>query len=134
MVFSSSTFLLLFLPVSVALYFLMPGRAAKNGWLFAVSLVFYAWGEPVYIWLMLVSVLVNWLFGIALAQARRAANACCPYSTCSSTWRFWAFSSTRASWPATSTPCSAPRWCPTLSCRFPSASMTAAAALPGFFD
>ena len=68
MVFSSSTFLLFFLPISVVLYFLMPGRAAKNVWLFAVSLVFYAWGEPVYIWLMLVSVLVNWLFGIALGQ------------------------------------------------------------------
>lgn len=68
MVFSSSTFLLFFLPVSVVLYFLMPGRAAKNVWLFVVSLVFYAWGEPVYIWLMLVSVLVNWLFGIALGQ------------------------------------------------------------------
>lgn len=68
MVFSSSTFLLFFLPISVVLYFLMPGRAAKNVWLFAVSLVFYAWGEPVYIWLMLVSVLVNWLFGIALGR------------------------------------------------------------------
>ena len=81
MVFSSATFLLLFLPLSVVLYYLMPGRAAKNGWLFAVSLVFYAWGEPVYIWLMLVSVVGNWLFGIALGSAgsrgrRRALLVC----------------------------------------------------------
>lgn len=69
MVFSSATFLLFFLPLSVALYYLMPGRAAKNGWLFAVSLVFYAWGEPVYILLMLVSVLGNWLLGIAIGGA-----------------------------------------------------------------
>lgn len=81
MVFSSATFLLLFLPLSVVLYYLMPGRAAKNGWLFAVSLVFYAWGEPVYIWLMLVSVAGNWLFGIALgsagSQGRRRALLVC---------------------------------------------------------
>ena len=68
MVFSSATFLLLFLPLSVILYYLMPGRAAKNVWLFVISLVFYAWGEPVYIWLMLVSVVGNWLFGIALGR------------------------------------------------------------------
>ena len=72
MVFSSATFLLFFLPISVALYYLMPGRAAKNGWLFAASLVFYAWGEPVYIWLMLVSVLGNWLFGIAIGSGPKA--------------------------------------------------------------
>lgn len=40
MVFSSATFLLVFLPLSVVLYYLMPGRTAKNVWLFMVSLVF----------------------------------------------------------------------------------------------
>ena len=69
MVFSSATFLLAFLPLSIALYYVMPGRAAKNGWLFFVSLLFYAWGEPVYIGLMLASVVGNWLFGIALGGA-----------------------------------------------------------------
>ena len=68
MVFSSSVFLFAFFPVVIAAYFLMPTRAAKNTWLLAASLVFYAWGEPVYILLMIASILANWLFGIAIGR------------------------------------------------------------------
>ena len=70
MVFSSSVFLFAFLPVFLALYFLMPWRAARNVWLLAASLVFYAWGEPVYVWLMVASIAANWLFGISLGKIR----------------------------------------------------------------
>ncbi|MDA3845339.1 MAG: MBOAT family protein [Vallitaleaceae bacterium] len=57
MVFSSYSFLFLFLPITLALYYLMPKRNLKNLVLFGCSLVFYSWGEPVYIVLMLVSIL-----------------------------------------------------------------------------
>ena len=63
MVFSSPLFLFLFLPVVLAVYFLLPGLRARNGWLLLVSLFFYAWGEPAFIFLLLVSTLLNFWFG-----------------------------------------------------------------------
>lgn len=69
MVFSSSVFLFAFLPVALALYFVMPGRKAKNVELLLVSLVFYAWGEPVYITLMLASILINYLSAIFIGRS-----------------------------------------------------------------
>lgn len=70
MVFSSSVFLLVFFPITVILYYLMPGRAAKNVFLLLVSLVFYAWGEPTYIVLMVLSILTNWIFGVLIEHFR----------------------------------------------------------------
>lgn len=70
MVFSSTVFLFLFLPAVLALYFVMPGRAAKNVLLLLASLVFYAWGEPVYIVLMVISIACNWLFGLFVGPGR----------------------------------------------------------------
>ncbi len=66
MVFSSLIFLYLFLPVCLLCYGLSPSITAKNVVLIIFSLVFYAWGEPVYILLLLGSVLVNYLFGLAI--------------------------------------------------------------------
>lgn len=68
MVFSSTSFLLAFLPITLALYFAMPTRPLKNVLLLAVSLLFYAWGEPVYVLLMVASILANWLFAILIDQ------------------------------------------------------------------
>ena len=70
MVFSSSVFLFLFLPAVLAAYYLVPGRAAKNVILLVASLVFYAWGEPVYVALMVASMLANWLFGLKVGEGR----------------------------------------------------------------
>ena len=56
------------MPVCIALYYLMPGRAAKNIFLFLASLVFYAWGEPVYVVLMIVSVFANYMFATLLGR------------------------------------------------------------------
>lgn len=67
MVFSSSTFLLAFLPLFILVYFVAPPRPAKNIILLLASLVFYAWGEPVYLVLMLVSIAANWGFAILIA-------------------------------------------------------------------
>lgn len=66
MVFSSLLFLTRFLPLVLIVYFLVPG-CMKNTWrnlvLFVFSLAFYAWGEPVYIWLMLFSTVVDYVNG-----------------------------------------------------------------------
>lgn len=62
MVFSSLLFLFRFLPLTLALYYLLPRRAG-NLVLFLASLLFYAWGEPVYIVLMLFSTLVDYIHG-----------------------------------------------------------------------
>ena len=68
MVFSSFTFLLLFLPASVVCTLIARGIRTKNAVLCLFSLVFYAWGEPVYILLMLGSILFNYLVGLGMAR------------------------------------------------------------------
>lgn len=65
MVFSSLLFLFRFLPAVLLLYFISP-RPARNFVLLAVSLIFYAWGEPVYVVLMIVSILSTYLGGRAV--------------------------------------------------------------------
>lgn len=65
MVFSSLLFLFLFLPAVLTLYYCSP-RSIRNLILFIMSLIFYAWGEPVYIVIMLVSTLTDYCFGLLL--------------------------------------------------------------------
>ena len=72
MVFSSTTFLFLFLPATLVLYFIVP-RKLKNLVLMLTSLVFYAWGEPVYIILMLYSIFLNYSMGLLMESVRRPA-------------------------------------------------------------
>ncbi|MBE7042966.1 MAG: MBOAT family protein [Ruminococcaceae bacterium] len=67
MIFSSTLFLFYFLPAVLLVYFLVPEKA-KNVVLFLFSLLFYAWGEPVYILLMLFSILFNYTCGLALGR------------------------------------------------------------------
>lgn len=69
MVFSSSVFLFAFLPLAMAGYFCIPGRKAKNIWLLIVSLFFYAWGEPIYILLMTVSIAMNWILALLMERS-----------------------------------------------------------------
>ncbi|MCI8306168.1 MAG: MBOAT family protein [Enterorhabdus sp.] len=68
-VFSSTIFLFAFFPLFLAVYFAMPWRAVRNGVLLAFSLVFYAWGEPVYVWLMVGSILMNWALALCISRA-----------------------------------------------------------------
>ncbi len=63
MLFSSITFLFIFLPVTLALYFIVPNKF-RNIIMLIASLIFYAWGEPVYIILMLLSILLNYVCGL----------------------------------------------------------------------
>ena len=79
MIFSSLLFLFRFLPIVLILYFAVPSRF-RNFILLLVSLVFYAWGEPVYVVLMLVSILISYTGGRACAyfrekKAEKAAKA-----------------------------------------------------------
>ena len=70
MVFSSLTFLFLFFPIVIGVYYLCP-RVLRNLWLLAASLLFYAWGEPVYIRLMVASILFNYLCGLGGAALQK---------------------------------------------------------------
>lgn len=66
MVFSSFAFLCFFLPVVLILHSLVKNQMIRNGLLILASLFFYAYGEPVYVLLLLVSVAINYLMGIAV--------------------------------------------------------------------
>ncbi len=63
MVFSSPLFLFLYLPVVLAIYFVLPGLRSRNTWLLLASLFFYAWGEVNFILLLLGSTLINFELG-----------------------------------------------------------------------
>ena len=70
MLFSSITFLYYFLPIMLAVYFLVP-KTWKNGVLFFFSLVFYAWGEPKYVFLMVLSVAIGYVAGLLMDRLPR---------------------------------------------------------------
>lgn len=69
MVFSSLLFLFYFLPLTLILYYIAP-KKYRNAVLFFMSLIFYAWGEPIYILLMLFSTLVDYTHGILIDKYR----------------------------------------------------------------
>lgn len=67
MVFSSIPFLYYFLPIVMLAYVVAPG-ILKNTVLLLFSLLFYAWGEPMYVFLMIATVLVNYVLGILIER------------------------------------------------------------------
>ncbi|MBP5773427.1 MAG: MBOAT family protein [Eubacterium sp.] len=67
MVFSSLIFLVIFLPITLLVYYIAPTKL-RNLWLLIVSLIFYSWGEPVYILLMLFSILLNYVSGLLISS------------------------------------------------------------------
>ncbi len=73
MVFSSLVFLFLFLPVVLILYYLTP-RKFRNLTLLIADLVFYAWGEPVFVLLMIFSIVINYIAGILLGKYHDKKN------------------------------------------------------------
>ena len=76
MVFSSIFFLFLFLPLGLLANFLAP-KFIRNAILWIFSLVFYAWGEPVYVILMLFSTVFNYVMGLDIESRqldRKAAR------------------------------------------------------------
>ncbi len=74
MLFSSNVFLYLFLPLCLLTYFVVP-RKLKNFVLLVFSLVFYAWGEPKYVLIMLASITVAYITGIFADKSRYKEKA-----------------------------------------------------------
>jgi alginate O-acetyltransferase complex protein AlgI len=71
MVFSSSPFLYAFITLTLIGYFVIPNRVWRNSVLLAASLVFYAWGEPRLVLLMLLAVLVAYVGGLLIEHFRQ---------------------------------------------------------------
>ena len=69
MVFSSTIFLCVYLPLVLLGYYICP-KKGRNLFLLIVSLVFYAWGEPKYVFLMIFSILINYVFGRLMDKNR----------------------------------------------------------------
>jgi alginate O-acetyltransferase complex protein AlgI len=72
--FSSPLFLFLFLPVVLTVNHCLPGIKARNAWLLAVSLLFYAWGEVGFIVLLAASTLMNHTLGRWLEKTDSESN------------------------------------------------------------
>ncbi len=70
MIFSSFVFLFFFLILTIGLYFILP-KKARNFLLVVSSLIFYAWGEPIYVTIMVFSILFNWVIGIIIDKFKR---------------------------------------------------------------
>ena len=74
MLFSSIPFAFYFLPAVLVLYFAVPFRF-KNAVLLAFSLFFYGWGEPIYLLLMIGSIMAGWVFGLLIGKHRGTPKA-----------------------------------------------------------
>ena len=72
MLFSSTTFLYYFLPAVLLVYYglLRRHRGLQNGFLTLASMFFYAWGEPKFVLVMLLSICMNWLFGLGVGHSK----------------------------------------------------------------
>lgn len=81
MIFSSIPFLYYFLPAVLAVYFLTP-RRGKNAVLLLASLFFYGWGEPRLLWLMVFTIAVFYLCGLAIGYSERHKRAWLTLSAC----------------------------------------------------
>ncbi len=69
MIFNSMTFLWIFLPIVLISYFLIKDKY-KNLLLVVLSLIFYAWGEPTYVVLLIICILINYLIGILINKCK----------------------------------------------------------------
>ena len=76
MVFASLEFMFMFFPVTILAYFLVPKKHLKwrNLILLIVSLFFYGWGEPVYVFLMIFSITFDYLYGYGVAKYKLLGN------------------------------------------------------------
>lgn len=75
MVFASLTFLYIFLPLNLVLYYLFPNRIYQNALLTLFSFCFYAWGEPVWISLLILSATGDYFFGRLIEQHKHTRKA-----------------------------------------------------------
>ena len=75
MVFADLIFLYVFLPVNLILYYISKNRSYRNTVLVGFSLFFYAWGEPIWITLLLFSATVDYIHGLIIEQQRQKLGA-----------------------------------------------------------
>ena len=73
MLFSSNIFIFIFLPTVLFIYYIIlkNNRKLQNLFLCIASLFFYAWGEPYFVLIMMLSITVNWAFGLAVEKHRK---------------------------------------------------------------
>ncbi|MCF0135799.1 MAG: MBOAT family protein [Lachnospiraceae bacterium] len=71
MVFTSLLFLYGFMPLSLLVYGLVSGQKAKNTVLLIFSLIFYAWGEPVYVLLLILMSFFSWIFALGIQRSEK---------------------------------------------------------------
>ncbi len=81
MLFSSMTFVFLFLPIVATLYFLSR-RELKNHVLLVASIVFYAWGEPDYLAIMIATIIINWAGALCIEKYRKKARSILSCTIC----------------------------------------------------
>ena len=76
MLFNSLEFIFLFLPVAFAVFYVLArtNHALAAGWLAAASLFFYGWWNPIYVGLLLASIVFNYVLGMRIARARAAGD------------------------------------------------------------
>ena len=75
MAFNELHFLFLFFPVAIVLHKLIPGMMGKNLLLLVCSLVFFAWGTPEYVFLMVLIILFNYFSGMQIAAQKAAGHS-----------------------------------------------------------
>lgn len=78
MLFSSTVFIYLFLPFTLVCYYgiFRQSRTMKNTFLLIMSLLFYGWGEPKFVFAMLASIAFNWFFGLLVDKAKNEKQMC----------------------------------------------------------
>lgn len=70
MIFSSILFIFMFLPITLVLYYLSPSKI-KNLTLFIISLIFYAFGEPIYVFLMFFTIVLNYYMALVISSSKK---------------------------------------------------------------
>ena len=68
MVFSSLTFLYIFLPVTMVIYYIVP-KQLRNLFILISGLFFYAWGEPIYVFVLIASTMIDYFAGLVIYKA-----------------------------------------------------------------
>lgn len=73
MIVSSISFLFFFFPIVFLIYYMLSFKISlQNIWLFIVGILFYAWGEPIYVLLLLASILFNWSIGLRIGKSKNS--------------------------------------------------------------
>ena len=79
MVFSTSIFIYLFLPITLLIYYIAP-KKCKNFIILLSGLVFYSWGEPIYVVVMLISTMIDYFAGLVMNTLKgKAPTQVMPY-------------------------------------------------------